>query len=207
VVSSDLDGKKKSTKRPGVGGRRRRPGVTDAILEATIALATEGGLEDLTLDAIATRAGVGRPTIYRRWDSKDALLEEAMDKMVQQMVVIPKPGSIRDELIEFCRVQIERLQSPLRSLWVAYFNVESALPSTEAIKRAHDLEADIIRRGVQRGELKVDTDPDFLIELIVAMVWYQTMRDHRSLETSFAETLVDTVLNSWLADQSSAARK
>lgn len=128
MVSSDLDGKKRSTKRPGVGGRRRRPGVTDEILEATIALATEGGLEDLTLDAIATRAGVGRPTIYRRWDSKDALLEEAMDKMVQQMVVIPKPGSIRDELIEFSKVQIERLQSPLRSLWVAYFNVESALP-------------------------------------------------------------------------------
>ncbi len=155
------------------------------------------------MDAIATRAGVGRPTIYRRWDSKDALLEEAMDKMVQQMVIIPQPGSIRDELIEFSKVQIERLQSPLRSLWVAYFNVESALPSTEAIKRAHDLEADIIRRAVDRGELRADTDPDFMIELIVAMVWYQTMRDHRSLESSFAETLVDTVLNSWLADPKS----
>jgi AcrR family transcriptional regulator len=186
-----------------VGGRRRRPGVTDAILEATISLATEGGLEDLTLDAIAIRAGVGRPTIYRRWESKDALLEEAMDKMVEQMVIVPQPGSIRDELIEFSEVQIERLQSPLRSLWVAYFNVESALPSTEAIKRAHDLEADIIRRAVERGELREDTDPDFLIELIVAMVWYQTMRDHRRLETSFAETLVDTVLNSWLVDSDS----
>jgi AcrR family transcriptional regulator len=186
--------------RSGVGGRPRRPGVTDTILDATIALAAEGGLEDLTLDAIAVKAGVGRPTIYLRWPSKEALLDEAMNKMIEQMVVVPKPGNIRDELIEWISVQMERLQSPLRSLWVAYFNAEEAHVAKDALKRGHDIEADIIRRAIERGELRADTDPDLLVYLIFAVVWYQTSVYHRHLETPFAETVVDAVLNSWLTD-------
>jgi AcrR family transcriptional regulator len=199
-METDLEGRENGTRPRGPGGRPRRTGVTEAILEATIALSAEGGIEDVTLDAIAARAGVARPTIYRRWESKEALLEEAMAMMIQQMVVVPQPGSIRDELIEWISVQIERMQSPLRSLWVAYFNVERASLAKDAIRRGHDLEADIIRRAVERGELRPDTDPDFLVELIFAMVWYQTTAYDRRLDSSFGEILVDTVLNSWLAD-------
>jgi AcrR family transcriptional regulator len=183
-----------------VGGRPRRPGVTDIILDATIALAAEGGLEDLTLDAIAVKAGVGRPTIYRRWPSKDALLDEAMNKMIEQMVVVPKPGNIRDELVEWISVQMERMQSPLRSLWVAYFNAEEAHIAKDALRRGHDIEADIIRRAIERGELRPETDPDLLVYLIFAVVWYQTSMYHRRLDKPFAEAVVDAVLNSWLAD-------
>jgi AcrR family transcriptional regulator len=193
--------------RRGVGGRHRRPGVTDAILDATIALAAEGGLEDLTLDAIAVKAGVGRPTIYRRWPSKEALLDDAMNKMIDQMVVIPKPGNIRDELIEWISVQMERMQSPLRSLWVAYFNAEDAQVANDVRRRGHDIEADIFRRAIERGELRADADPDLLVYLIFAVVWYQTSVYHRHLDRPFAESVVDAVLNSWLADPPPASTR
>jgi AcrR family transcriptional regulator len=173
--------------------------VTDAILDATIALAAEGGLEDLTLDAIALKAGVGRPTIYRRWSTKEALLDEAMDLFIERMIVVPKPGNIRDELVEWISVQIERMESPLRSLWFAYFNAADANIARNALQRGHDIEADIIRRAIERGELRADADPDLLVYIIGAVVWFQSSVYHRDLDKSFAESVVDVVLNSWLA--------
>jgi AcrR family transcriptional regulator len=193
--------KRSRPRRRAAGGRPRRPGVTDAILDATIALAAEGGLEDLTLDAIAARAGVGRPTIYRRWASKDALLEDAVDKMVSDFE-LPETGNIRDDLVEWARRAIERVQSPLRSMWVAYFNLEQAHVAPEALKRARELSMSIVRNGIERGELRADADPDLLVQLIFAMIWYQVTTHHRHLEPSYAETVVDAVLNSWWANPS-----
>ena len=69
-------------------------------------MAAEGGLEELTL---AAQAGVGRPTIYRRRASKVALMEEAMRKMVQQMVVVPQRGGIRELLDDVGALWFERM--------------------------------------------------------------------------------------------------
>ena len=184
----------------GAGGRPRRPGVTEAILEAAVSLAAEGGLEDLTLDSIAARAGVGRPTIYRRWQSKDALLAEAIDVISDRYFSPPDTGSVRDDLVLFAREQIERVQSPLRSLWEALYNVEEAGLGSDAVKRALDKNDVIIRRGVERGELRSDTDPELLMTIIFAPIWYRVTAHHRRLESSFAVTIVDAVLDSWYAE-------
>jgi AcrR family transcriptional regulator len=195
------------TKPRGRGGRPRRPGVTDSILDATIELAAEGGLEDLTLDAIAARAGVGRPTIYRRWPSKDALLAEAIEMIAEKYGVFPHSGNVRDDLVEWARLAIQNMQSPLRSVWLAYFNVDEAHFAEEAVKRARDRNVDIVRRGVERGELRSDANPELLAEMVFSTIWYQVTLRHRRLEPEFAETVVDTVLNSWWAGDAPAARR
>jgi AcrR family transcriptional regulator len=181
----------------GPGGRPRIPGLTNRILEATIALAAEGGIEDLTLDAIAARAHVGRPTIYRRWPSKDALLSDAVDKMVNEYYKPPQAGNIRDELVEFARRNIAQVQGPLRNVWRAYFNLEHAHVASDAMKRAASVSTDIVRRGIERGELRADADPQLLLELIFAPIWYRSSIK-RPMEPSFAESVVDGVLKSWL---------
>jgi AcrR family transcriptional regulator len=187
-------------KRRGPGGRPRRPGVTDSILDATIELAAEGGLEDLTLDAIAARAGVGRPTIYRRWPSKDALLAEAIEMIAEKYGVVPQSGNVRDDLVEWVRLTIQYVQSPLRSVWLAYFNVDDAHLADEAVAQARDRNVDIIRRGIERGELRTDTDSNLVAEMMFATVWYQVTMRHRRLEPSFADIVVDTILDSCWAD-------
>jgi AcrR family transcriptional regulator len=192
--------------RRGAGGRPRIPGLTDSILDATIALAAEEGLEDLTLDAIAARANVGRPTIYRRWPSKEALLAAAVEKMMDDYYVPPHTGSIRDELIEFVRLTIERVQGPMRDLWVAFFNVESSHLAPEAISRARDRNLDIIRRAVDRGELRADTDPLLLMELIFGLIWYRATIG-RPMDPSLADTVVDGVLEEWVVDTADGAAK
>jgi len=207
-MSSNADDTGSSPTKPrGRGGRPRRPGVTDSILDATIELAAEGGLEDLTLDAIAARAGVGRPTIYRRWPSKDALLAEAIETIAEKYGVVPHSGNVRDDLVEWVRLAIQHVQSPLRSVWLAYFNVDEAHLADEAVARARDRNVDIIRRGIERGELRGDTDPNLVAEMMFATIWYQVTLRHRRLEPDFADVVVDTLLNSWWAAGEPPARR
>lgn len=204
--SNEYDNRSSVPRPRGSGGRPRRPGVTSSILDATIDLAAEGGLEDLTLEAIAARAGVGRPTIYRRWPSKDALLAEAIEVMAERYGVVPHSGNVRDDLVEWARLAIQHIQSPLRSVWLAYFNVDQAHVADEAVKRARDRNVDIVRRGVERGELRSDANPELLAEMVFATIWYQVTLRNRQLDPSFAETVVDGLLNSWWASDEPPAR-
>ncbi len=59
-------------------GRPRDPAIDDAVLTATRALLVEVGCDQLSMVAIAERAGVGRPALYRRWPSKTHLVFEAV---------------------------------------------------------------------------------------------------------------------------------
>ncbi|MEO8378848.1 MAG: helix-turn-helix domain-containing protein [Acidobacteriota bacterium] len=59
-------------------GRPRRAGADDAILTVARTLLAERGYRELTVDAIADRAGVAKTTVYRRWPSKGALIAAAI---------------------------------------------------------------------------------------------------------------------------------
>ena len=183
------------------GGRRRTPGLTDAILEATIALAAEGSLDELTLDAVAAKAGVGRPTIYRRWPSKEALREDAMLKIVDVNVDIPQDGHIREQLVAFARENIRILQGPLHSYPKAWFNIERAELGAEAVKRQENLRRGLVRKAIERGDLRQDTDPLLMLESIASVIWYRVTVSKRPIDSVFAEKLVDFVLSSWLVDR------
>src|SRR5260370_23013438 len=59
-------------------GRPRDPNLERRVLDATLELVAEGGLDAATIDAVAARSGVARATLYRRWPSRDALIEAAI---------------------------------------------------------------------------------------------------------------------------------
>ncbi len=59
-------------------GPQRNPAIDEAVLQATRDLLVENGYAGTSIDAIATRAGVGRPAIYRRWPSKAHIVHDAV---------------------------------------------------------------------------------------------------------------------------------
>src|ERR671929_1968498 len=59
-------------------GRPRDPALDARILEAAVALIAEVGYDGATVEGIAERAGVGKPTIYRRWAGKAEIVAEAI---------------------------------------------------------------------------------------------------------------------------------
>jgi hypothetical protein len=66
------------------------------------------------------------------------LFAAAVEKMVDDYFVEPHAGNIRDDLIEFARMSIERVQGPLRSVRAACFHVEASHLVPEASRRARE---------------------------------------------------------------------
>ena len=84
-------------------GRPRSARVDEAIIDAVIELFSEGvTAEALSIEAVATRAGVGKATIYRRWVNKDALLVDAVGALKGPL---PEIGgmSVREDLVALLR--------------------------------------------------------------------------------------------------------
>lgn len=78
-------------------GRPRSVEADAAIHRATLELVTEYGCDAATLDAIAERAGVGRATIYRRYQNKDKLLAAALESVIGTLQA-PDSGDTGDDV-------------------------------------------------------------------------------------------------------------
>src|SRR4051794_35442954 len=84
-----------------------------AILDATRELLAEQGVRELTVEGVASRAGVAKTTIYRRWRGKDELALAVLLDMVEQVVATPDLGDTRAELVAFVDAAVTILGSTL----------------------------------------------------------------------------------------------
>ena len=94
-VVPDLDPPGKELRRR---GRPRNEGLRRTILHAAAELLEERGVEGVTIEAIAGRAGVGKQTIYRRWSTRAAVLVEAFLSQDESPLQVPDGGSLRKDL-------------------------------------------------------------------------------------------------------------
>jgi AcrR family transcriptional regulator len=92
-------------------GRPRDPRVDDAIRQATLELLVEDGYQATTIQAIARRAGVSAPSVYRRWSSKAELIEEAV---FPSGLLAPQPltGDVITDLQPYCLQILSYLADP-----------------------------------------------------------------------------------------------
>lgn len=189
-----------STVRAGMRGRPRDPEVDKAILDAVLELLGECGYEALTVEAVAARAGVGRASIYRRYSGRVELLEAAVRHFAPLRPDPPDTGSVRDDLIaivkEFTstleRGGSGRLIPSMVSAAGRHPEVREALVRFSASKRAPTLE--VIERGIRRGELRVDLDPQLLVDLLVGSAMYRIILRGEHVSARHAERIVDAVL-------------
>ena len=78
-------------------GRPRSKASHQAMLKAALELLSEVGFETMSIEAIATRAGVGKTTIYRRYSSKDELVADAIES-IREEELIPDTGNLWSDL-------------------------------------------------------------------------------------------------------------
>src|SRR5438132_7533609 len=81
-------------------GRPRSAEADEAILEAAVDLFAEVGLEGLTVEGVAARAGVGKATIYRRYPGKVDIVVAAARRFTEGPVEAPDTGTTRGDLRE-----------------------------------------------------------------------------------------------------------
>src|SRR3954462_7346754 len=93
-------------------GRPRDPRRREAILGAAIAFVAEVGYDRMTVDALATRAGVSKPTIYRRWPGgKAEIVVEAIRAKRAEAGILPDTGSLRGDLFAMLGAVISSLDA------------------------------------------------------------------------------------------------
>src|ERR671920_260764 len=84
--------------RPSRGGRPRDPSRDGVIRAAILRLLAEVGYGALTMDAVASEAGVGKATIYRRWRTKQDLVVDTISDLAQAEGTTPDTGSLEGDL-------------------------------------------------------------------------------------------------------------
>jgi AcrR family transcriptional regulator len=186
---------------PACRGRPRDPGLDDEILDAAVQLIAEGGVDALTMDAVARRAGVAKASIYRRFASKVDLLAAACAAVCPALPESIDTGSVRDDLLEILRLVVESFKAKQTNrvlptvLAEASTNseVKEALTRFTVTRRSRLAEA--VRRGVDRGELAGGIDEELLVDQLVGAVLYRNLVTARPLTRAVLVRLVDQVLD------------
>lgn len=179
-------------KTPGAG-RPRDPRIDAAILTATADLLSGIGYANLTMAAVAERAGTTKSALYRRWSSKADLVHEAAFPAAPTALTTPE-GDIVGDVRAMVAAARDVFTSPV---------VRSVLPGLIADMAVDaDLNARVMARfvglfgvlrerlahAVARGEVHADVDPERLIEIIGGATLLRLLLDPGGeLEDSWVE--------------------
>ena len=186
------------------GGRPRSTECELAILQATRELLVEGGVRGLTIEKAAARAGVAKTTIYRRWRDKDELALAVVLDMVEQVVMLPELGDTRRELLAFVNAAVEVLGSTLMGRVMQGLvsdlatDPELAQAFRDRVVSVRNAEVErLVQRGIERGDLRPDTDAGSAHELLIGPVYYRLLLTGQPLDRAFARRTVDAVLRAF----------
>jgi AcrR family transcriptional regulator len=183
-------------------GRPRSEESHRAIIHATLELLVEAGYRSLTMEAVRTRAGVGKATIYRRWASKEELVRDAIVSMHDEFDA-PDTGSLRGDYHGMARVVMASAQKAGAATFVPRLLGDAANdPELHAIfydhlvapRRRHT--RTILERAVARGEIRADLDLELVIDLLAGPVVYRLLISGGDFSQLFGiDELLDTLLN------------
>jgi AcrR family transcriptional regulator len=169
-------------------GRPRDPVLDTAILRAALELFTAHGIVGMSIEQVAKRAGVGKPTVYRRWQSKERLVADAIETFVATGVHWPSLDEIAavapHELIRrnidaaartsadttfralVAQIYGSAVTHPLlmRTYWDHYVGPRRALAIA------------MLKRAQTDGSVASDADLDVLVDMLAGAVTYRVLQ-------------------------------
>ena len=181
-------------------GRPRDPRTRAAILAAARALLERGGLTAVTIEAIAAKAGVSRPTIYRYWPNAPAV---AMAAFLEASGA-PSAGKTNRSALTALRAQLhavaEAFAAPAgRSIaaMVAAAQSETELAKAfrnEFIARNRDAARGLLERCVEAKLIERPPDIDLTLDLIFGPLFYRLLMGHAPITRGFVDQLLNAVI-------------
>jgi AcrR family transcriptional regulator len=192
---------KSKTKPVPIGRPRSEAAVSHAaIMDAVYGLLKEKPARDLTMDAVAKRAGVGKPTLYKWWPSKAALImamfherfggilevleastaEEALQTRVKHLIA--QCNGLSGKVVADLIAEGQGDPSILKKLYESHIRPRRASTAAE------------IERGIASGEFLAGTETELLIDSIVAPVYLRLLLRHPALTEQYGKQVIDQVL-------------
>ena len=171
-----------------------------AVLAATTDLLVESGLKAVELTAVAHRAGVGKSTVYRRWGSVPALVDDLLVDMAETSEVRPMTGTLRGDLLAVARL-VQRTLADRRQGGLFKAVIAAATCDAQTAKglagfyrtRIAEL-APIVVDAIDRGEAPPGTDPAEVIRQLSAPLYYRLLTESAPPRPADAERAVDITL-------------
>lgn len=184
---------------PRHAGRPRDQRLDEAIYRAALGVCLERGYHATTFTEVARRARVGTPAVYRRWPSKAAMAIDIYERELETEA-LPEAVSVRDYLVELMRRRIRTWSTPifrqvlLPLLIDEIFRGSAGHPiNTGTLLRRIPIMTRV-RRGVATGELRADSDPKRLLDLLGGAISMPLLFGQDLPDESEAESIVDQVL-------------
>jgi AcrR family transcriptional regulator len=183
-----------------VRGRPRDPRRRRAILDAAMALIAEVGYDRMTIDAIATRSGVSKPTLYRRWPhGKPELVADAVRERHADKGPVRNTGSLRGDLLAHVAAQTGQLLDDVHLACGLVTQLRTS-PQLAAVVREHVIAAEracyatILERARARCELPAGRVSPLFADIAGSIVFGRVTITGEPVDRAFVEELVDHVL-------------
>jgi AcrR family transcriptional regulator len=171
-----------------------------AIMDAVYALLQEGSAKDLSMEAIAKKAKVGKPTLYKWWPSKAALIMAMFhERLVVDVKAPPAAATAEAALRTTMRRLIKGLNGLFGKVLADLITEGQSDPAVLRdlfeghikVRQAADIAA--IERGKEKGELATDANADLVINAIFGSLVYRLLL-RLPITEKYGDELIDTVL-------------
>lgn len=181
-------------------GRPRSEQARRAILRSTLQLLGETGFSDFSIEEVAERAGVGKATVYRWWLNKGALIADAFAGSTTTKLRFPDTGSLATDMSQQMRQLVKVFSSPQGRIVSAILaagqedeELIAAFRERFLMPRRREAYA-TLRRGMRRGELRKDIDPDLLLDSLYGPIYMRFLIQHARMTPQFVNSLCALVL-------------
>ncbi len=192
--------------RPTPNAARRNEASRRAILTAAFELLQEVGYARCSIEGIASRAGVGKQTIYRWWPSKGALVFDAFLLLSSggggEPPVLPDTGDLEADLTAVLRATIAELNDPRYDRPMRALATEIAYDPELAAAYAERLDGPLkeakrerLRSAQRAGQLAEGLDLDVAVDMIWGPVLNRWLHRGGPLTTEYADRVVATALD------------
>src|SRR5271167_4067382 len=192
--------------RDSANGARRLPGrprseeARQAILRSTLKLLEHTSFPDLSIEAIAAHAGVGKTTVYRWWPNKGALVVDAFASSAEDELHFPNTGSVFQDMSLQMNQFLGILRSPRGRIVAALLGAGQSDPELLAAFRERFLRPrrqeayKTLRRGIERGELPRGLDLDLVLDVLYGAIYMRFLIRHDELSERYIEEVCRLVL-------------
>jgi AcrR family transcriptional regulator len=173
--------------------------LVSKVLRVALAELGRAGLEHLSIEEVAARAGVNKTTIYRRWPTPQDLARDALQCAAGTDEEPPDTGSLRGDLRAFARefrsiAMLPEMKTIMRLRWSGTPKGPLATSTRDIQKKKRAQWRAMLRRAASRGELRNGTNIDLVQDVMLGTLIYLVVLSPRPSDTVRLNRAIDIVL-------------
>ncbi len=188
---------------PGPSVMRRRGAVLErAILDSALEQLGTVGWSGLTMEGVAAGAQTGKAAVYRRWPSKEDLVADALRSGLPPLDGAPDLGGVRADLLALCLgLRDAMYSSPGCALRAVLHECDASMAERfydvimeGVVQPTVKLIEEIVRRGIERGEVRPEAAHPYIYDAMPAMMMYRSKVCASEWEPNDLEEMIDHLM-------------